>query len=353
MNIIFRLLLAPFSLLYGVVVGFRRLLYKKGVLRAVSFDIPVITVGNLSVGGTGKSPHVEYILSYLKEYLPVGTLSRGYKRRTEGTRFVHSKNQVEDVGDEALQIKLKYPDAVVAVSEKRVLAIPEMLSKYPSLKCIILDDAFQHLAVNPGLSILLTTYSEPFYQDFILPSGRLREWRDGYERADLIIVSKCPAQLSEDKKAAMISKINPLKGQRVFFSYYEYGKPYFLFGPKYQLEWVEDIDAILICGIANPKYLEDYLIENVGRLHTMSFPDHHYFEEREIDDLIQRFNSLKTKRKAVITTEKDAVRLFRYKDRFIQNNIPLFVIPVKVKFHFDQEEDFRQQLRSFLLNFTV
>ncbi len=353
MNILYKILLSPFSLLYGVVVGLRRMLYKKGVLRAVSFDIPVICVGNLSVGGTGKSPHVEYILRYLKEYMPVGTLSRGYKRRTEGTRFVSSRNQVEDVGDEALQIKIKYPDTVVAVSEKRVLAIPEMLSKYPSLKCIILDDAYQHLSVKPGLNILLTTHDQPFYKDFLLPSGRLREWRDGYERADIIVVTKCPDSLQEEKRTKIIQSIRPLEGQKVFFSYYQYGKPYFLFGPKYQLEWIQDMDTILICGIANPKYLEDYLIEHVGRLHTMSYPDHHYFEEREINDLITRFNSLTTKRKAVITTEKDAVRLFRFRELFIQNNIPLFVIPIRVRFHFDQEDEFRAILREFLLNFTV
>lgn len=352
-NLFFRILLSPFALLYGIGVGFRNLLYKKGILRSISFDIPVIVVGNLSAGGTGKSPHVEFIIRYLQNYLPVGVLSRGYKRRTEGLKFVQRSHAVEDVGDEPLQIKIKHPHVTVAVAERRTLAIPSMLSKHPNLKCIVLDDAFQHRALKPGLSILLTTFDQPFFSDFLLPSGNLREWRDGYHRADIMIVTKCPENLSETTRNEIRSKINPKVNQKLFFSNYQYGKAYYLLNSKYRLQWTPGLHVVLICAIANTDYLESYLLEKVAKMHTMAFPDHHYFTSDEIDQLIQRYKSMPGERKAVITTEKDAVRLIRFREKFIEANLPIFVLPIQVNILFEQEEEFKEYLRRFLLNFTV
>lgn len=350
---IIAILLSPISLLYGIGVGIRNVLYNKKLIKSVRFDVPVVSVGNMSMGGTGKSPHVEYIISFLREYIDVGSLSRGYKRRSHGMKFVQRNHSVEDVGDEALQVKLKYPDTVVAVSEKRAIGIPEMLSHYPSLKCIILDDAFQHRAVLPGLNILLTTYQKPFYEDYLLPSGTLREWRDAYRRAHIIIMTKCPINMSMEERNRRLEHIQPFPNQKVYFTHYEYGKAYYLLNNKYKLEWVPDISAILLCGIAQPQYLEEFLLDHVGALHTMDFPDHYYYKDEDIDRLVQRYHHLPDQKRAVITTEKDAVRLIRYRERFLEEKIAIFVLPVRVRFLFGDADSFRNDIKTFLLNFTL
>ncbi|HKK89689.1 MAG TPA: tetraacyldisaccharide 4'-kinase [Saprospiraceae bacterium] len=352
-NLLVRLLLSPFSFLYGIGVGFRNLLYKKGVLRSVSFDLPIIGIGNLSTGGTGKSPHVEYLVRFLRQYLRVGVLSRGYKRRTQGVKFVERNLKVEDVGDEPLQIKIKHPDVVVTVAERRTLAIPSMISKYPALRCIVMDDSFQHRSVKPGLNIMLTTHDEPFYEDYLLPSGNLREWRDGYRRADLIVVTKCPEDLEQSRAEQMRQKINPAPNQRVFFSRYRYGKPYYLLNSRYRLQWTPGLNIILFCAIADTSYLEEYLLDRVDKMHVMSFPDHHYFKQNEIDDLKQRYSSMPGDKKAIITTEKDAVRLIRFSKVLHEAQLPIFVLPVQVEMMFDQDEQFRDHIKQFMLNFTV
>ena len=193
-----RVLLAPLTVLYGLGVSLRSLFYTSGVLKHTTFSLPIISVGNLSVGGAGKTPHVEYLVQLLKDYVHVATLSRGYKRKTKGFLLVHPHQSATQVGDEPLQYKRKYPDVTVAVGENRSLAIPEMLQHAPQTQVILLDDAFQHIAIRPSLNILLTEHGQLFTDDFLLPSGRLREWRSAYERADTIIVSKCPPDLPEE-----------------------------------------------------------------------------------------------------------------------------------------------------------
>lgn len=191
-----KILLAPFALLYGLTVLVRNGLYQIGFFKSIRFSFPVISIGNLSVGGTGKTPHIEYFIQHLQEYVRIGVLSRGYGRNTRGYRLVQTNDHAELSGDEPVQIKRKFPDTAVAVSENRALGIPQLLKTNPEVQLILLDDAYQHRAIRPALSILLTDYNRPYYQDFLLPVGRLREWRGGARRADAIVVTKCPLTLT-------------------------------------------------------------------------------------------------------------------------------------------------------------
>jgi len=252
---LFKILMAPISLLFGMGVSVRDFLYRMGLLKGVEFNIPVISVGNLSVGGAGKTPHIEYLIRLLKDYINVSTLSRGYKRKTKGYLKVRPNMNAEQVGDEPLQFKRKFPEIMVAVGESRTFAIPQMVLDQPNLQTVLLDDAFQHRSIKPGLNILLTEYSHPFTRDYLLPSGRLREWRSAYERADIIIVSKCPPQLAEAEKEVFRKEIKPFPHQKLFFSYYDYYPAYYMFNPKYVVKLEPDVDVLLVCAIARTDYL--------------------------------------------------------------------------------------------------
>lgn len=348
-----RLLLSPLTILYGLGVSLRSFFYSSGILKHTTFSLPVIAVGNLTVGGAGKTPHVEYLIQLLKDYVYVATLSRGYKRKTKGFLLVHPHQSATQVGDEPLQYKRKYPDIVVAVGENRSLAIPEMLQHAPQTQVVILDDAFQHLAIKPSLNILLTEHGRLFTDDFLLPSGRLREWRSAYERADTIIVSKCPPDLSEEVRARMMEKIQPLLHQKVFFSYYRYASPYYLFNSKYRARLTEEVDVLLICAIAKTDYLLDYLEDQVKSIVLMSFEDHHYFSKHDIGSMRATFERMKGEKKVILTTEKDAMRLELHRAFLLEHRLPVFVLPVQVAFLFDEQEQFNEYIRHHLLNFRV
>jgi len=348
-----KILLSPFSLLYGIAVGLRNFFYRAGLLKSVHFSVPVISVGNLSVGGSGKTPHIEYLLRLLKEYIDIATLSRGYRRKTTGFLEVKTEMSAEDTGDEPMQFKRKYPDVLVAVGENRAFAIPRILSRAPDTQLILLDDAFQHRAVKPGLNILLTEYSKPFTRDYLLPSGRLREWRASYERADIIIVSKCPTALTEEQRQSLVREIEPLPHQRMYFSYYHYGTPYHVFEPSVAMPLQPDMEVLLICAIANTDYLMAYLSEKVATAHVLEYEDHHYFDSDDIQNLQRTFNVLSAPRKIILTTEKDAVRLESHRDFFADSGLPIFALPIEVAFHGDDGARFDQDVKDFLLNFKV
>jgi len=343
--------MAPFSLLYGIGVSIRNGLYNQGLLKGVEFNVPVISVGNLSVGGAGKSPHIEYLIRLLKDYIDVATISRGYRRKTKGFLTVHSGMSAEQVGDEPLQFKRKFPDVRVTVSESRTFAIPKILMDNPDTKAILLDDAFQHRSVKPGMNILLTEYSRPFTGDYLMPSGRLREWRSAYERADTIIVTKCPFEVTEADKQRFIEDIQPLSHQRIYFSYYAYQQPYFIFNPQYKLLLKEDMDVLLISAIARTDYLVDYLNEQVNSVRIREYEDHHYFTNYDVGQLKADFDRMESPKKVVLTTEKDAMRLELHKPYLMENKLPIWAVPVEVKFHFDEGPQFDEDVRQFLLNF--
>lgn len=348
-----QILLAPFALLYGIAVALRNLAYASGILKSVSFNIPVISVGNLSMGGSGKSPHIEWLVRWLREYVSVATLSRGYGRKTLGFKIISVEMDALEAGDEPLQFKRKFPDIGVAVSESRVLGIPQILANYPQTQVVLLDDAFQHRAVRPGLNIMLTEYRRPFFRDFLLPSGRLREWRSAYKRADIIIVSKCPSGLTHAEREVFLSALSPRSGQHVFFSVFEYGDPYYFFDPAYRGLIGAETEVIAFTAIAQPEYLHEYLVGRCGSLTTIEYGDHHYFESQEIGDLKRRFDALPSSRKMIITTEKDAMRLDLHRNFLYELRLPLFVLPVQVRFLFDEENSFAQAVKDYLLNFKA
>jgi tetraacyldisaccharide 4'-kinase len=352
-NTLVRILLAPFSLLYGIGVGLRNFFYSNNLLRGVEFDIPVISVGNLSIGGAGKTPHIEYLIRLLKDYIFVATLSRGYKRKTKGYLVVQPNFTAESVGDEPLQFKRKFPDVFVSISESRAYAIPSIMMDYPRAQTILLDDAFQHRSVKPGLNILLTEFDRPFTRDFLMPSGRLREWRSAYHRADIIIVSKCPPQITEQEKIDFIDEIRPFPAQRIFFSYYRYQNPYFIFQRNYILSLKENVDVLLICAIANTDYLLKYLYEKVAYVKALEYEDHHFFNEFDLSNLKNEFDKIESERKIILTTEKDAMRLELHRNFIIQNKLPIYVLPVEVAFHFNEGQVFDNAVEDFLLNFRA
>jgi len=348
-----KILLAPFSLLYGLGVSLRNGFYRTGLLKSIEFNLPTISVGNLSVGGAGKTPHIEYLIRLLKDYINVATLSRGYRRKTKGFLVVQPANSAEQVGDEPLQFKRKFPDILVTVSESRTLAIPEMLKYQPDVEVVLLDDAFQHLSIQPGLNILLTEYYLPFTQDFLLPAGRLREWRSAYERANIIIVSKCPPTLTEEERSHFYKEINPLPHQELFFSYYDYEPPYYIFNPRYRTSLEPDMDVLLISAIAGTDYLLEYLEQRVNHVYSLEFEDHHYFTNYDIGQLKANFDRIESNKKIILTTEKDAMRLELHRQYLLDNQMPVFALPVRVKFHLNEGDDFDQRIRDFLLNFKV
>ncbi|MCP3929811.1 MAG: tetraacyldisaccharide 4'-kinase [Bacteroidetes bacterium] len=352
-SILAKILLAPFSLLYGLGVSLRDFFYRKELLKAVEFNIPIISVGNLSIGGAGKTPHVEYLVRVLKDYIHIATLSRGYKRKTKGFLSVHKNSTAEQVGDEPLQYKRKFPGVQVAVAESRTFAIPKMLMDNAGLQLVLLDDAFQHRSIKPGLNILLTEYGFPFTKDYLLPSGRLREWRSAYKRADIIIVSKCPMVMDEQEAEVFREEINPFPDQQLYFSFYDYFPPYYIFNPSYRITLEKDLDVLLICAIAGTDYLVSYLEEQVNRVTTLEYEDHHYFSKYDVSHLRTTFERMDSKKKIIVTTEKDAMRLELHKTFLMEHNLPVFALPLKVQFHFNQGELFDQQVKDYMLNFKA
>ncbi len=350
-NFLVRLILLPFSLLYGLVISLNELLYRLGILKSVQFNLPVIGIGNLSVGGTGKTPHAEYLVRWLNQYLQVATLSRGYGRSTVGLREVQRHENADLVGDEPLLIKRKHPDVPVFVAESRALGIPAIVQRYPSMQAIILDDAHQHRAIKPGRQILLTEYARPYTRDWLLPAGRLREWRSGALRADTIVVTKCPVGLTEQERTAMIAEIDPAPHQKVYFSTYQYGKPYHLFVPGQTLNLDTTVDVLLVTAIAKTDVLEQYVASVAGQVRSLSFKDHHNFEPRDFETIRRDFSYLNSQNKVVLCTEKDAVKLERFAQQFAQAGIEVFVLPVEVQFLGEDAGKFQEDIRSWLLNF--
>jgi len=348
-----KIILSPLTAIYGLTIAVRNMLYDTELVRATSFSLPVISVGNLTVGGAGKTPHIEYLIRLLAPYVKVGTLSRGYKRNTSGFKWVQPRESVLENGDEPLMYARKYRDIVVAVAESRSIAIPKMVGKHPDLQTILLDDAFQHRSITPGLNILLTNYDLPFTKDYLLPSGRLREWRSAYSRADIIVVTKCPTDITEADRERLIADIKPMHHQQIFFSQYKYQHPYSFYNPKQRIQLDPNLDVILISAIANTKYLLDYLHSVVGSVHHMDYEDHHLFSDTDIDYIKTVYQHRDTPRKIILTTEKDAMRLDLHRQALGEAKLPIFVLPAEVDFLFGQQPHFDHLMRDYLLNFKI
>lgn len=344
----FRILLFPFSLLYGLVVIIRNYLFDKNIIKSVSFNLPVINVGNLSVGGTGKSPMVEYLITLLKDNYKIATLSRGYKRKTKGYALANSATTALDIGDEPMQFHSKFPDVAVAVGEERIVAIPQLLHDRPETDLIILDDAFQHRHIKPGFNILLTDYNNLFTRDFFLPTGDLRDQRSSYKRADIIVVTKCPPELSFEERDEILKEIEPVKEQQVFFTTIDYGWPYHIITRSSRAISLAD-EVFLVCGIANPLPLKNYLVKHSHTYDQLSFSDHHIFTIDDLKEIKKRFDAIETDQKLIITTEKDAMRLMKFRDELMK--LPVYVIPVKHRFLFAEGMRFDNLVNNYIENF--
>jgi tetraacyldisaccharide 4'-kinase len=352
-DILLRILLLPVAMLYGLGVTTRNLLYRIGLLRSVRFSMPVISVGNLAIGGTGKSPHIEYLLSWLDQYINVAMLSRGYGRNTIGYQPVTVISTAASVGDEPLQMKRKFSNIPMAVSESRALGVPELVKNNPDTQCVLLDDAFQHLAVQPGLHVMLTEYARPFYNDWLLPSGRLREWRSSYQRADIIVVTKCPPNMTPEQRNQIYHNIAPYPRQQVYFSRYRYGTPYRIGYPGQLRSLDMDTDVLLMSAIANTDYLLDYLSASVRSVRTIEHEDHHYFNEADLSDLRQKYKAIPGHSKIILTTEKDATRLEAHREFLQEMGHIIYVLPVEVEFCDDDESQFQATVQRFLEEFKV
>lgn len=351
-ELLVKVLLSPFALLYGLIIGIRNKIYALGLLKSAKYNLPVIGVGNLTLGGAGKTPHVEYLIRLLSPYLVTGILSRGYRRKSKGFRVVERSDTSLTAGDEPLQYRLKYPEVTVAVSESRSIGIPLMLQYRPDIKVVLLDDSYQHLSVTPGLNILLTEYNRPYSVDYLLPMGRLREWKSGANRADIIIITKCPELIDEDEKKLIKNSLRALPHQKVFFSRYIYGLPYHIMqGSRQDLGSYDEL--ILLSAIADESYLLDYLEKKVARVHTMIYEDHHYFSPHEISLLHQKYENLKHQNAAIVTTEKDATRLILHRDFIKQHQLPILVLPIHVSFVDNDADAFDLVVQHFLLNFKA
>ncbi|MCM1020792.1 MAG: tetraacyldisaccharide 4'-kinase [Muribaculum sp.] len=336
--IIDSLLLKPMSVLYGMAVGLRNRMFEMKLLKEQSFDVPIVVVGNLAIGGTGKTPHTEYVVSLLKQEYHIGVLSRGYKRHTKGFIIADRHSTPNDIGDEPYQIYQKFGKEVrVAVCESRVKGIKQLLEVDPSINLIVLDDAFQHRYVKPKVSIVLTEWNWPIYNDDLLPLGRLREPMSGLTRATMIVITKCPAQIRPVDVRLFYEHLNLFAYQKLYFSHYRYGNLVSVFPDEVRympdLNWLNPDDSILlVAGIANPKPLLRYLRSFKVKVKLVKFPDHHDFERGDFDAIVKAHAKLQGKNKYIITTEKDAVRMANnpYFPHTLKQST--FYMPIEVEF---------------------
>lgn len=328
---ILKLALYPFAILYGWIMRLRNFLYDQGIFKSTSFNIPVIGVGNLTVGGTGKTPHVEFLLRLLKT-CKTATLSRGYKRKSKGFLLAEPTVSAELLGDEPYQYFLDFPETKVAVCEKRVVGIEKLTALFPKTEVIILDDAFQHRAVMPKLNLLITDFYRRFDTDFMLPTGLLREPRSGAKRADAVIVSKCPENITEAQKNDLQNGIRKYTKSNtpVFFTTYKYGLPV-NFGLKKSVTQ----NIILLTGIANAAPLLAYLKqENYSIIKHFAYPDHYNYKLADLEKIRASWQENQTSSGvcSIITTRKDAVKLVQPEFAHILQKLPIFYIPIEVEF---------------------
>lgn len=329
-----RFLLFPFAFLYGIIVWFRHFLYNHGLKKSKKYHLPIICIGNLSVGGTGKTPMTEYLIRLLKNDKKIAVLSRGYKRRTKGFVLADSTSSAQTLGDEPYLYHRKYPEIQVVVNENRVEGVDKLLQHKPETQVVILDDAFQHRRIQAGFSVILTAYSNLYADDFFLPTGTLRDSKNRANKADCILVTKCPPTISEQEKEKIIRKIKPKKHQNVFFTTIKYA--HFVYSAQKTeplSTWIEQ-PFTLVVGIANPEPLITFLKQQKADFKEIIFPDHHNFSFSEIEKL--------KKEPRILTTEKDFVRLYPK----LQN---IYYLPIETSFISQEEKDlFNKKIKDFV-----
>ncbi len=335
---ILRKLLLPFSLVYGGVVYIRNKFYDWGIFKSQSFDIPVICVGNITVGGTGKTPHTEYLIWLYENSCKLAVLSRGYGRKTKGFRWVNVSDTAETVGDEPLQMKQKFPHITFAVDEKRARGIAKLQKDGYDL--VILDDAFQHRAVRPTQSIVLLDYNRLPHKDFYLPTGNLRDGRYALKRTDIVLITKCPDSLSEEEKQRIIAQ-NRIQTP-CFFTTFKYGE-IMAFNGKKTLQTLQNSNIVLVTGIANPKPLCEYLEQQGANVKHLAYTDHYHFTEKDVQKIKAEWEQL-SKDTILLTTEKDKVKLQPLLETVPDLFVRSFYIPITVTFQDEKASDFTKCL---------
>jgi tetraacyldisaccharide 4'-kinase len=349
---IWSFLLFPFSLLYGLAVGIRNLLFDWDLLPSEEFDLPVISVGNITAGGTGKTPHVEYLAELLKNDFSIACLSRGYKRSTRHFIIADAASSAKMIGDEPRQMKQKYPEMTVAVDRRRVHGI-KMLNQLPQLPdVILLDDAFQHRYVKPGKSILLTDYNKLITEDFLLPAGRLREPASGRKRADIILVTKSPRHVKPIEMRNIAKSLITGFHQHLFFTTISYGeiKPVFPTGEAHTSDYFKQkkVPLVLLTGIADPRAIRTFARSISTKLHMITFPDHHSYNENDIGKLQEIVEITGHPDTLILTTEKDAMRL---QGLDISDSLKksLYYVPIRVEFLDERQKD---EFNKIILNYV-
>ncbi|MDR1517016.1 MAG: tetraacyldisaccharide 4'-kinase [Dysgonamonadaceae bacterium] len=352
-----RNVLLPLSWLYGIGVGFRNKLFEWGIRKSKRYPLPVICVGNITVGGTGKTPHIEYLVELLSVKYRVAVLSRGYMRKSKEMKFVETTSLVEEVGDEPLQIKQKYPDTLVVVDKNRNNAIEKILAMNEKTRpeVILLDDGFQHRSVSPSLSIVLMDYNRPIYEDELLPAGNLREPAENVHRASMVIVTKTNRQMQPIDFRIIANELDLFAYQPLFFTSFEYGdlEPVFpaLGLEKIPLDNLLKKKVLLVAGIASPLPLVEKLEKKTYNLHTLFFPDHHHFLESDIENIRRQINAIENDDKIIVTTEKDAVRL--RDSEWVDDKLKqrLYYIPIKINFvHKSEKISFNKKIYNHVRN---
>ena len=338
--------LYPFSLLYGFITGIRNFLYNAKIFKSHEFAIPVICVGNLAVGGTGKTPHTEYLINLLRKNFNVAVLSRGYRRKSSGFVLADKSSQVTDIGDEPMQIFRKFPEVTIAVDNNRVHGVKTILKEKPGTSVIILDDGFQHRRITPGFSILLSDFEKPMIKDHLLPYGNLRESVHNMSRADIILITRSPENVSPIQRRIMVKEINKAPYQNLFFTSINYKNPVLVFSisrdatDNFTGSESDDRGIVLVTGIANPEPLYLYLTKSYSEIVHLKFRDHYYFTLKDIEKIINTWYNLKSTAKYIITTEKDAARLREFTNIAEPARSAFYYIPVGVYFLNDDKEEF-------------
>jgi len=347
------LILIPLSWLYAFAVGFRHMLYNLGPLTSKSYPIPILCVGNITVGGTGKTPHIEAIIRILKNQYNIAVLSRGYKRKTKGFREVFEDSKAYEVGDEPLQIKQKFPDVKVVVSESRRKGI-EMLLKQtePKIEVILLDDGYQHLAVKAGAYILLVDFNRPIYEDHLLPYGNLRERIHHKSKASIVIVTNTPEDIKPIERRIIQKKLDLYPYQYLFFSHIEYKSPVVVFPGKFSAIKYSftkcKYHVLLVTGIANPQPLKNNITRFAIEITEIIYPDHYYFKAKDIEHIVHEFQKIDNNKKVIITTEKDAIRLQEAPNNEMLKSLPIFYIPIEIDFLYNEKETFNLELIEYV-----
>jgi len=350
-----RLLLYPLSLLYGFIIYIRNLMFDYHLVYSEEFDMPVISVGNITVGGTGKTPHVEYLIRLLRDEFNVASLSRGYKRKTRKYILADQQSTIDEIGDEPRQIKSKFPDIYVAVDRRRVNGIRNLMKEIPDLDVILLDDAFQHRYVKPGLSILLIDYNRPLSGDLMMPAGSLREQGFERKRAQIILITKCPERIKPIERRIIVKDLKLFPYQHLYFTRLKDKDPVPVFPDTLNALSRQEIknmkpQILMISGIANPRSFKKYIRNYSTKITELIFPDHYSYRNKDIGYIVQTFNNMDGIQKIIMTTEKDAMRLQKFSEIEPSVKDKMYYIPIVIDFLNEDTENFNNHILNYVRN---